>query len=362
MKKICFLSGDITRSGGTERITSIISNGLLSNYKVYILSLCKDSDNAFFYFDDKIKIEYIFFEPSYNSNIKEYFYIIRNIRLFIKNNDIDVLIDVDTILDLFSIPALLLLKTKLISWEHFNFYENLGTRLRDYSRKIASKLSSAIVTITEEDKSFFLTNLHPKVPIYSIYNPIVFCDDKIKYNTKSRIILSAGRLTYQKGFDLLIEVADLVLKKHEDWTWIIVGDGEDKNRLENMIKQYDLIDRVILEGKVDNIEDYYRNSSIFVLTSRYEGFGLVLTEAKSYNLPCISFKCKAGPSEIIANNINGILIDCFDIKSMADSVNKLIENNELRIKFSENALYDTEKFKLNSIIEKWIDLIDKICV
>ena len=96
---------------------------------------------------------------------------------------------------------------------------------------------------------------------------------------------------------------------------------------------------------------------MYVMTSRYEGFGLVLTEAKAYHLPCVSFKCPAGPSEIISDNDNGLLIDCFEIQKMTSAINRLIEDNQLREKLSGNALKNTDNFSLHKIANKWRLLI-----
>ncbi|MFR2767087.1 MAG: glycosyltransferase [Thomasclavelia sp.] len=112
------------------------------------------------------------------------------------------------------------------------------------------------------------------------------------------MLLSVGRLTSQKGFDLLLEVAKIIFNNETDWKWLIVGEGEERENLEKKIKQYNLEKKVMLVGNKTNIDDFYNKSSIFVLTSRFEGFGLVITEAKAHHLPCVSFRnVRRGPSE-----------------------------------------------------------------
>ena len=291
---------------------------------------------------------------------KSYLKIVHSIRKYINKNKIDILIDVDTILDIFSVPATRFTNTKLISWEHFNYYENLGVKYRDWGRKLSARYADAIVTITNEDRGYFQENLNLRCPIYTIYNPITLPKTTIQYDLSRKTLLSAGRLTHQKGFDLLIEVAKRVFQKHEDWKWIVLGDGEQRNELEQKIEEYQLQNHVILKGNVHNIEDYYKESSIFVLTSRFEGFGLVLTEAKSFRLPCVSFKCKAGPSEIILDGVNGNLVEPFNIEEMSRKICQLIENEHLRKRFSDHSLNDTEKYSTNTVIKNWIDLLEHI--
>ena len=199
-----------------------------------------------------------------------------------------------------------------------------------------------------------------KCPIYQIYNPMVTNKAYKNYNLDSKLIISAGRLSKEKGFDYLVETAKLVLTKHQDWTWKILGDGEEREFIEKKIIEYGLKDRLILEGNVTNIEEYYRNAAMYVMTSRHEGFGLVLTEAKANQIPCVSFDCDMGPREIILDSINGYLIKCFEIKEMADKISWLIENDSIRLEFSNKALVDTEKYQLEVVIAKWINLFEGI--
>ena len=357
---ICFFSGDITRSGGTERVGSIIANELVKDkkYNILFLSLWEKKNETFFSLNEQIERS-VLYDREINC-AKHILGLIFKIHHFVKSKDIDILVDIDGILDMYSIPALIGTRTRLISWEQFNFYQNPYVNYRKITRKWAAKWADAIVVITKEDEEYYKKNLKIKHIIKQIYNPIVCDSAEFSYQSGSKIILSAGRLAEQKGFDILIDVAQKVFEKHPDWVWKIAGEGEQRNLLEQKIREYNLEKNVILCGNVNNIEEFYREASIYVLTSRYEGFGLVLTEAKTYGLPCVSFKCPAGPSEIILDKINGYLIDCFDINLMSDRICDLIENEELRKVFSEKSLKDTEKYSLKKVIKEWKDLIEEV--
>ena len=360
MKKICFFSGDITRSGGTERVSTVIANQLVKNKKFNIcfLSLWENNDKLFYTLNDKIKRYTLFEKVTSGKRILTY---VHRLRKFVKSNNIDVLIDIDGILDLYSIPALRGVKCKLISWEQFSFYVNPYVGYRKITRKWAAKKADAFVVLTEEDRKNYEREVNVKGILRRIYNPIEIGNgEDICYNMKSKIIISAGTLNYNKGFDMLIDVAKIVLKKHNDWRWVVCGEGEERKRLEEKIEKNNLTENLILKGNVSNIEEYYRKSAIFVLTSRTEGFGLVLTEAKKEGLPCVSFRCPAGPSEIILDDINGYLLDCFDIEQMAEKINQLIENQDIRKKFSDNSMVGTEKFNIDKISEQWMELIEQI--
>lgn len=353
--KVCFFSGDITRSGGTERVSTVIANELQkdSRFDICFLSLWEKKKEPFFYLEKEIP-RYTLFDVEVSG--KKIWTYIKGIRKFIKNNSIDIIVDIDGILDMYTIPASKKSNCKVISWEQFNYYQNPYVNYRKYTRRLASKKADAIVVLTDEDKYYYKKELKVKCKLIRIYNPLEVKNDKICYDMKSKTIISAGRLTNQKGFDMLPDVADKVFNKHKDWKWIICGEGEDREQLIEKIKKYKLENNVILEGNVTNITEYYKKAAMFVLTSRYEGFGLVLTEAKSAGLPCISFKCPCGPGEIIEDGVNGYLVKCFDVKNMAEKINQLIENDEKREEFFNKSLVGTEKFDLKTVSNQWKEL------
>ena len=192
-----------------------------------------------------------------------------------------------------------------------------------------------------------------------IYNPIIYSNNEI-CSIESTNIISVGRLSYEKGFDMLCEVAKNILTENTNWTWTILGDGPERLFLETKIKEYNLENRLILAGNVQNIEDYYKKSSIYVMTSRYEGLPMTLLEAKSFSLPIISFDCETGPSEIVKNNVNGFLIKNNNIRDMENNILKLMKDIELRKNFQINSQIDLEKFNLEEVTLKWIKILNDL--
>ena len=361
MLNICFLSGDMSRTGGTERVLSIIANELSkqkNKFNIHILSITNENNTSYFNLENEIKNDRILKSKDVNFK-KQYFQVVKGIRHYIKENNIDILIDVEVIASLFSIPATRFTKTKLISWEHFNFYEDNGSHLRIYARKLAARFSNCIITLTEHDKQNYLNNLDIKGKVEYIYNPIEEVDD-VECNITSKQIISVGRLTYQKGFDMLCDVAKVVLKDNKGWKWLILGDGEDKDKLRSKIKEYGLENKLILKGNVSNVEEYYKNSSLYVMTSRFEGLPMTLLEAKTYKLPIVSFNCLTGPSEIVKNNINGYLINPENVEAMSNKLNILMNDENKLKEFSSNAQIDIEKFELKPIIERWIEVLENV--
>ena len=357
MKRICFFSGDITRSGGTERVSTQLAN-LLSNEKNYdicFMSLTEQNGKPFYSISHKINRFHL--SERWINPGPGYIPLIGKLRRFLKEHDIDIIIDIDIVLDVLSIPASKGLQTKVVSWEHFNcgfeqtvFYRKLISRLTAHS-------SDYIVTLTEDDKKCYGTMLGRTKNIQAIYNPVpvMHCDESIERNNW---IVTTGRLTYQKGTEYLIEVAKEVLKQHPDWQWLLLGEGEDRPLYEKAIEENHLENQLILKGTVDNVEWYLNRSKLFVLTSRYEGFGMCLVEALQMHVPCISFDIQTGPSEIITDKKNGYLISPFDCHAMIKAINTLIENPELLNQMKDNTMLGFEKYQEKTIVNQWKQIID----
>lgn len=191
-----------------------------------------------------------------------------------------------------------------------------------------------------------------------IYNPLSFFPNKTSdCNTKQ--VIAVGRYTYQKGFDMLIESWKYVKEKHPDWVLKIYGGGERKSYFE-LRDRYGLEDNVFLEPSTDNIIDKYCESSIFVLSSRFEGFGMVITEAMACGLPAVSFTCPSGPKDIIKDGEDGLWVENGNVKEMAEKISFLIENEGLRKEMGRKARINVERFKIENIAKQWEDLFNKV--
>jgi glycosyltransferase involved in cell wall biosynthesis len=192
-----------------------------------------------------------------------------------------------------------------------------------------------------------------------IYNPV---EDKLfesapTYDAESKKIISVGRLCYAKNYDLLIKIADRVLGNHPDWSWDIYGDGEEFSRLKSLIEGTSVADRLTLKGNVLNIYDLYSEYSFLVMTSRYEGFPMVLLEGAAKSLPLVSFDIETGPNEIISDGVNGCLISAGDEDAMVERIEDLIQDPEKRKKMSENAYCTPQNFSVERICKEWKSLL-----
>ena len=359
MDKICFFSGDITRSGGAERVSIMIANALAKqkNYQILFLSLVEQENEPFFALEDGIEC-YVLGDKWINPG-PGYLKVIHRLRHFLKQYEIDVIIDIDIVLDVLSIPAARGLRTKIISWEHFNCEYEMKYLYRRYILKYSVKRTDHIITLTEGDKKIYMEKMGRDTAISAIYNPMqeLLCEEETE---KERWLITVGRLIQRKGMDYLAEIAYEVLHRNPDWKWLVVGDGEEQAFLEAFIKKNRLEGRLILTGRTEDVNAYLKKAQIYVMTSRIEGLPMCLLEAKTFQLPSVSFDIPTGPNEIIEEGVNGYLIEAFDCKDMAQKLELLMRNDDLRKQFSEHAQNNIEKFQMESILKNWNIVLENL--
>ena len=243
--------------------------------------------------------------------------------------------------------------SRVYSWEHHHFnwlQKSFFWKLlfnKNYPRL------DGIICLNKTEAGYF----SKFAPVHLIPNFIENnSGQKAAVNTKT--ILSVGWLIHRKGIDFIMQAAKQVLANHPDWKWKIIGEGEMKTQLLEFIEKENQQGKLILQQPVSSdISNEYLNASIFVLASRFEAFPMVLLEAMSYGVPCVSFDCPTGPSDIITRNEDGILVEKENPAKLAEAINKLIEDEMLRNKMSEQAFENIKRFSSNKIYELWKQLI-----
>lgn len=357
--RICFLIADISGKGGTERVTTDIANGLLNKGKEVSIITCKGFGGNRYGLDTNIKIYCLHGEKSKGYVLRK---LCNSIKIWniIRKNKFDVVIAVDIYLYLYLLLVQITGICRCIAWEHFNYYIS-DTKYSLIARNIAVKLADRIVVLGKKDLENYRKHYRNANNIVYIYNPVAF--QKTEYiGADTYRIIAAGRLCKQKGFDLLIKAwkkVEMNEKIDGKWKLDIFGDGEEEKYLNELIEK-NRLKRIFLKGYTDDLEKEITESSIFVLSSRYEGFVLVLLEAQAKGLPCISFNCKEGPSEIIRDGVNGFLVEEENAEILADKMMILMNNRELRINFAENAQRDLQRFELETILDSWEKLLNEI--
>ncbi|MCW6033884.1 glycosyltransferase family 4 protein [Pantoea sp. JK] len=356
--EIHFILGDVSSRGGIERVTITLANSLSSICKVKLISLYQTKNKLSFNVSEKVSLEIINNKHEvsmYNrkmGTVKGLFFDFLYIKkksgslkkIAKSNNAIAITSDVKM-----TLLAKVSGYKNIIAVEHFE-YDVISPILK-VVRKLLYKKISCVISQTEEDKKkydWLPADKHCVIPNIVEEPNQITC-----YEKRSKIVLAVGRLTHQKGFDLLLRSWKRI--NAPDWKLKIVGEGEEFRNLQYFIKSNKLTN-VILCPFSNAIEQHYNDAKIFVLSSRYEGLGMVLVEALSYGLACISFDCPAGPRTIL-NQDNGILIEPENVESLTAYLQELIGNRELQNNMNKSAIASIDRFKSSVIIEQWISII-----
>lgn len=233
------------------------------------------------------------------------------------------------------------------------FIDRLRTK---QDEKIARKFDKFVV-LTNEDKGYW--GAMPNIEV--IPNAAMSMGHNLSDGSAKRVI-AVGRLDYQKGFDRLIQAWEIAQKNEsfKDWTLDIFGQGEWQDMLQQMIDKAGLNHNTHINKPTNAIGKEYANSSLIVMTSNYEGFGMVLVEAMACGVPAIAFDCKCGPSDIIDNGKNGLLVKEGDIAGLAEAMMKLMGDEQLRKRMSVNARSVVETYSEETVMNKWISLFTSL--
>lgn len=212
------------------------------------------------------------------------------------------------------------------------------------------------VVLTNEDLLSWQNDIKT---VKSIPNILPFENSEIAKLTEKHVI-AVGRYDAQKRFDHLIRIWAKVSRKHPDWVLDIYGQGKDKENLTKLISQLECSSSITLHSPSKNIKQCYLDSSIFVMTSTYEGLPMTLLEANALGLPTICYDFKCGPKDVIENGVNGFIIREGDIDGFADKLDLLMSDDSLRSYMGNKAYAMSDRFSLDIVMQKWIDLFENL--
>jgi len=329
-------------SGGAERVVSLLANYLVNNYEVEIITFTKSE--SFYNLDNKIvhtKLGINYISKNKIFTVLNVFKRVKKLSSHLKKSNPNIVISFMTHTNILSIVASKIANKKIIISERIA-YDFYGKKI-NIIKNIVYRFCDLLIVQTKDDAKYY------RVKKEIIPNPI---ETRCKPSKKENIILAVGRLDKQKGFDILIEIFS---KIDTDWRLVIAGDGKERENLKKLVKK----DNISLIGNKKDISSWYGKASVFVLSSKREGFPNVLLEAMSCGCACVAFDCPHGPSEIIKNGKNGILIEDQNKKKMKEAIELLIKDESLRKKLANEAKKVKEKYSIEKIVKKWEKVINE---
>ncbi|WKK66831.1 glycosyltransferase family 4 protein [Lutimonas zeaxanthinifaciens] len=354
--KVLFLISKLNL-GGAERVLSTLSNYLCQNGELRILiATYNNIEKDLYPIDSRIKrinyggdiVEGNFSKLIYRMNR------MKDLRNLVKVENPDIVIPLIWKMNLETILALIGMKINIVVCEHNNYYQIKSKLIRTW-RLFLYQFANKVILLTHRDADIYEQYLNN---VSVIPNPIFLNIPPKKYNREKRI-LCAGRLSKVKQFDHTIFVFSEILKTHPTWRLSIAGDGPELNKLKEYARLLKVESKVDFLGNVVDMSKIYKSHSIYVLSSEYEGFPMVLGEAMLCEMSVISYDCPTGPSEMIEDGVSGILVEHNNKLELINSVLKIIEDDELREKMGYNAKIKMEEFSISKIGSKWEDLINE---
>lgn len=383
--KICFITNNIFKLGGVERVLSVLASELCKEHEITILCTQGKNpiDRSIYNLDERVNVEI-------NTNLMERPFILKaankigkeinkftgilnkekhlnkisklyfphktreNFINYINSNKFDIVIGVQGRFSLLLGIIKDKVNSKVMGWQH-NSYEAYLKNPNRYHwnqdvmfNKYISNLDEYIV-LTDYDKNMFKSERDIDCTV--IHNPKSFVSD-IKSPLTSKKFLAAGRFNVQKGFDLLIESYKLFCEKNKEWNLVIVGEGEEKSKIEKLIKKYNLENRVEIHGFTNKINEYFLESSVLLLPSRWEGMPMIVLESLEMGVPIVSYDITAA-TQIITDNREGIIVPKYNVEEFAKAMEKISESDILRNKMARNCILKSLEFDIQNIAKKW---------
>ncbi len=361
--------------GGTIRTTFTMAQGLAAEHDVEIITLYRKREQPFFPFPHGVRVTVLDDHkaprgrvsrllsglPSVLTPVKDTSFrgvsLWTDLRLLfhLTTLDCDVLVATRPSLNLLIAEAAPR-STRTIGQDHMNLRSYRPELRADITR--AYRRLDAVTVLTEVSLADYRAALSDSpVEVVRIPNALPAPSGTSRAGSPSNVVLAAGRLTKQKGFDLLIRAYEPLAAEHPDWTLRIFGSGAKRDALRKMIGDRGLGDRIELRGRTTDLTGEMADAAVYALPSRYEGLPMVVIEAMGAGLPVVAFDCPTGPAEMITDGHDGLLVPAGDVSGFTAGVRKLIEDAELRRKMGEQALDTARAYDPVAIGARWNALL-----
>jgi glycosyltransferase involved in cell wall biosynthesis len=359
--RILYIVPKINNEGGVARVLSVKANYFVENFgdEVHILTQNSGNNPLFYAFNDTIVLHDMVLQGNKISFFSQY---VKALKKEVQVINPDLIIVCDNGIKAYTIPFVLKTKIPIIFECHGSKYIEekeqteyfFGTKIKSLFKELSANKYDKFVGLSKESLKEWNVKNGIVIP-----NPLWFKTTQFA-DLKSKKVIAVSRHSYEKGLDRMLQIWQRVIQKHPDWCLEIYGKPNENQEMQELANALDIGQNVTFFEPVKNINDKYLEASILAMTSRTEGFGMVLMEAMALGLPCVAYDCPIGPRSIIIDNENGFLVEDGNIDSFVQKVELLIENENLKIKMGENAKNSVSKYNIETIMQQWKSLFEEL--
>ncbi|WP_042775276.1 glycosyltransferase family 4 protein [Sinorhizobium fredii] len=341
-------------AGGTEHVVNLVANHWSSiGYTVTLITLEPPGAQPYYKFHPKIAIVRLGVPPRRASKMRSGFLVFQRflrLRTAIHRSRPDLVLSFLTRTNVLTLVATIGLSVPVIVSERNNpALQPLGPFWRCLQRCVYPR-AFGLVTMTQGALDHFPARIRRRGRV--IANPVDLPNGWQKRRGRN-ILAAVGRLTRQKGFDLLLEAFSKISKSHPKWKLVIWGEGDERRSLEALRDALGLQERVEMPGLTPRPGLWIENADVFVLSSRYEGWGNVLLEAMAAGLPVVSYECDWGPRVMITHGSDGILVPTEDVEALAKALDRVLADRELREQLGARAVASAQRYMPEQILIEW---------
>lgn len=353
--KICFVIQDCTTVGGTERATCRLASEMARRgHEVSIVSIYGVNGKCAFIINDKVGFE-VLSDAKYGLQMSVFRRMIETLRSAKRLKKCRSVRKADILIcqKFFAVTAGTMagLSHKMIAGEHFP-YLMYGKILREL-RNCIFKKAKRVVVLTES-----CAESYGKVGIETTVIPDMVSIEGREHCEEGKRIVAAGRLAYEKGFDMLVEAFARENERLKEWKVEIYGEGECRGKLEKLIHDKGMDGRIELKGNTDDIAKVFEHCSFGVVSSRFESFSLVTIEAAACGVPMVAFDCPVGPREILKDG-GGLLVENGNIEALGQAIVRMANERELRLRLGKECAKIAERYSAERVCSQWEELLKK---
>ncbi|ENG3828154.1 glycosyltransferase family 4 protein [Acinetobacter baumannii] len=339
---ILFIINSLKNKSGSERVAVELANKMstITGYNITLLNRESTKNSIAYPVAENVNV------VALNGNLFQFY---KKLKENISSNKYDVVI-VHNMGKLSLLCAFVPNIKKLVVLEHVSFVSR-PQKIQILSKLLYRKIDQ-VVTLTQNDKEQF-DIFHSNVLVIPNFSPFPISSTHQQNNKQ---IVTIGRLTDQKNYMHLLQAWEKIQPSIPEWQLNIYGEGEHHSMLEGYLTKKSL-QNVTLMGTTSDVKQVYEQSSFFVMSSKYEGLPMVLIEAQSFGLPIVSYNCPYGPSDVIQENKNGLLVEDQNIDKLAEAILKLASSPDLLRRFSQESLLNAKKYQPEQILKMWIEKV-----